>query len=264
MAQTPEPTNGSPHSPELYCPNCAREVDDLLAAALLGPLVELVAQTLVSGNGFFIDHDALGNFEYRLAKKTPRRKQRGAVPPSVVVGFRVVRHSGTIAKVPIGVSICKKEKPPGTQSGAASGLLKSSPKKGSQPDDIPPYVWMSGQCCTNRDFKGYGVPKWEDSAPGKCAEAVSQPLNLEAPKGAVFHMEACTKTAAPLFIQKDVEEGVVDPNLAVIFDEAQFPEAIHKKTHARSGSANHLCQDFLADFRNHRLGLALLAELRQQ
>jgi hypothetical protein len=47
----------------------------LLAAALLGPLVELLAQTLVSGNGFLIDHDVLGDFEYRLSKKTKRRNQ---------------------------------------------------------------------------------------------------------------------------------------------------------------------------------------------
>jgi len=59
MAQTPEPTNGSAHSPDLYCPNCAREVDDPLAPALLGPLVELLAQTLVSGNGFLVDHAVL-------------------------------------------------------------------------------------------------------------------------------------------------------------------------------------------------------------
>src|SRR5450759_1402469 len=83
-------------------------------------------------------------------------------------------------------------------------------------------------------------------------------------KGAVFHMEACTKTAAPLFIQKDVEEGVVDPNLAVIFDEPQFPKAIHKKTHAGPGCPNHLRQDFLADLRNHRFRFALLAELGEQ
>ena len=50
-------------------------------------------------------------------------------------------------------------------------------------------------------------------------------------------MEACTKTAAPLLIQKDVEERVVNPNLAVIFDEPQFPKAIHKKTHAGPGCA---------------------------
>ena len=72
----------------------------------------------------------------------------------------------------------------------------------------------------------------EDSGPGIRALAVSQPLNLEAPKKAVLHVEVRTQIAAPLFIQKDVEEGVVNPNLAVIFDEAQFSEAIHKKTHS--------------------------------
>ena len=40
------------------------------------------------------------------------------------------------------------------------------------------------------------------------------------------------KGAAPLFLQKDIEQGVVYPNLAVIFDEPQFSEAIHEKTHA--------------------------------
>jgi hypothetical protein len=56
----------------------------------------------------------------------------------------------------------------------------------------------------------------------------------------------------------------VNPNLAVIFDEAQFPEAIHKKTHSGSGCANHLSQYLLADFGNHRLGFAFPAELGQQ
>jgi hypothetical protein len=37
----------------------------------------------------------------------------------------------------------------------------------------------------------------------------------------------------------------VDPNLAVVFDEAEFSEAIHKKTHAGSGCANHLSQYLL-------------------
>jgi hypothetical protein len=40
------------------------------------------------------------------------------------------------------------------------------------------------------------------------------------------------KTCSALFLQKDVEEGVVDPNLTVVFDESQFSEAIHKKTHS--------------------------------
>ena len=42
------------------------------------------------------------------------------------------------------------------------------------------------------------------------------------------------------FLQKDIQKGVVDPNLAVIFDEAQFPEAIHEKTYSRPGCADHL------------------------
>ena len=56
----------------------------------------------------------------------------------------------------------------------------------------------------------------------------------------------------------------MNPNLAVIFDETQLSEAIHKKTHPRSGRANHLSQHLLADLRNHRLGFALLAELGEQ
>src|SRR5208337_4757729 len=81
---------------------------------------------------------------------------------------------------------------------------------------------------------------------------------------AVLRREPRTKTAAPSFLQKDVEEGVVNPNLAVIFDEPQFSEAIHEKTHSGPGGANHLSQYLLADLGNHRLRFALLAELREQ
>src|SRR5271157_4498815 len=81
---------------------------------------------------------------------------------------------------------------------------------------------------------------------------------------AVLRREPRTKTAALLFLQKDVEEGVVNPNLAVIFDEAQLSEAIHEKTHSGPSCANHLSQYLLADLRNHRLGFAFLAELGQQ
>ena len=109
----------------------------------LGPLVELLAQALVCGNSFLVDHDVLGDSNIRLQKHPTT--QLGTCDPSVGVGFRIARHSGTIARVPIGVSICKKEKPPGTQSGAASVPLKSSPKKGIHRDNIPPYVRMSGQ-----------------------------------------------------------------------------------------------------------------------
>ena len=73
-----------------------------------------------------------------------------------------------------------------------------------------------------------------------------------------------TTTWAPLFLQKNVEQRVVNSNLAVVFDEAQFPKAIHEKTHPGSGCADHLSQDFLADLRNHSFGFAFLAELGEQ
>ena len=82
-------------------------------------------------------------------------------------------------------------------------------------------------------------------------------------RGGLWHGSR-TKTAAPSFMQKDIEQGVVNPNLAVIFDEPQFSEAVHKKTHPGSGCANHLSQYLLADLRNHRLRVAFLAELGEQ
>src|SRR5450755_3688439 len=69
---------------------------------------------------------------------------------------------------------------------------------------------------------------------------------------------------ASLFLQKDVEKSVVDADLAVVFDEAQFSEAIHEKTDSGPGGADHLSQEFLADFGNYRLGFAFLAELREE
>src|SRR5271167_1648460 len=48
---------------------------------------------------------------------------------------------------------------------------------------------------------------------------------------AVLRGQIRSRTAPPLFLQKDVEEGVVDPDLAVVFDEAQLPEAIRSEEH---------------------------------
>ena len=55
----------------------------------------------------------------------------------------------------------------------------------------------------------------------------------------------------------------MNPNLAVIFDEPQFPEAIHKKTHSGSRCANHLRQDFLTDLWNYLVGSRTGAVLRR-
>jgi hypothetical protein len=34
------------------------------------------------------------------------------------------------------------------------------------------------------------------------------------------------------FLQKYIKEGIVNPDLPVVFDEPQFPEAIHEITHS--------------------------------
>jgi hypothetical protein len=46
-----------------------------------------------------------------------------------------------------------------------------------------------------------------------------------------------------------------DRALPLVGNEAQFSEAIHKKTDSGSGCANHFRQLFLMDFRNDRLRL---------
>ena len=98
-----------------------------------------------------------------------------------------------------------------------------------------------------------------------CPEEFPKSLNAEAcNRGGCLSRGSHTKTAALLFLQKNIEERVVNPNLAVIFDEAQFSEAIHKKTHSRSCCANHLSQYLLADPGNHRLGFAFFAKLGEQ
>ena len=51
---------------------------------------------------------------------------------------------------------------------------------------------------------------------------------------------------------------------AVVFDEAELPKAIHKKTNARPGGPNHLCQSFLGDLRDHTFRFAGLPKFRHQ
>ena len=51
---------------------------------------------------------------------------------------------------------------------------------------------------------------------------------------------------------------------AVVGDEAKFAKFVHEEAHARTGRSDHLGERFLADFRDHRLRVAFLAEVRQQ
>ncbi len=67
-----------------------------------------------------------------------------------------------------------------------------------------------------------------------------------------------------LFLQKYIQEGVVNATIAVIFDKSQFFEAIHKEANSGSGCANHLRLNFLADLWNHCLGLAFFAKQGEQ
>jgi hypothetical protein len=54
----------------------------------------------------------------------------------------------------------------------------------------------------------------------------------------------------------------VDFHLAVIFNETQLPETVHKKADSRARGADHLGQSFLADFWNDLLRRAFFAESR--
>ena len=67
-----------------------------------------------------------------------------------------------------------------------------------------------------------------------------------------------------LVVEDDVEEGAVYAQLAVVINETQFAELIHKMTDARAGGADHLGQCFLIDLRNGRLRLPLFPEIRYQ
>jgi hypothetical protein len=66
------------------------------------------------------------------------------------------------------------------------------------------------------------------------------------------------------FMQNDIQQYGVDFDVAIVIDQAQFSELVHKKIHAGARRANHLSERLLADLRNDRLGPALLAKIRQQ
>src|ERR1700738_2381857 len=61
--------------------------------------------------------------------------------------------------------------------------------------------------------------------------------------------------------QDHVQQGIMDLDFSVVFDETQFAEFVHKKAHARSGRANHLRQRFLTKRSHDRLWPAFLPEI---
>src|SRR6267143_2148057 len=67
-----------------------------------------------------------------------------------------------------------------------------------------------------------------------------------------------------LVVEDYTQEGIVDVDLAVVLDKAQFPEFVHEKIDAGPRCANHLRQHLLRNFGEHCLRLALCAIAREQ
>ena len=64
-----------------------------------------------------------------------------------------------------------------------------------------------------------------------------------------------------IVVQDHVQQGIVNLDFSVVFDEAQFAESVHEKAHTRSRRANHLRQRFLTERSHDRLRLPFLAEI---
>src|SRR6267154_2047480 len=67
-----------------------------------------------------------------------------------------------------------------------------------------------------------------------------------------------------LLVKDNTQEGIVDVDLAVVLDEAQFPEFVHEKIDPGPRGANHLRQHLLRYFGKHLLRMASRAVVREQ
>src|ERR1700745_3393873 len=67
-----------------------------------------------------------------------------------------------------------------------------------------------------------------------------------------------------LVVQNHVQQGIMDFQFSVVFDETQFAEFVHEKAHPRSGRADHLRQRFLTELSHDRLWPSFLAEICKQ
>src|ERR1700733_16183510 len=65
-------------------------------------------------------------------------------------------------------------------------------------------------------------------------------------------------------VQDDTEKGTVNLQSAVVVNETQFPELIHKRADTRTGCSDHLGQRFLADLGNVGFGFAVIAVMGNQ
>ena len=65
-------------------------------------------------------------------------------------------------------------------------------------------------------------------------------------------------------VQDNTQERIVDVDLAVVLDEAEFPEFVHEKIDPRPRRANHLRQHLLRYFGKYLLRMAWRAIAREQ
>src|SRR4029077_5484393 len=77
------------------------------------------------------------------------------------------------------------------------------------------------------------------------------------------HTLAC-RLVSSLLVQDNSQQGIVDVDLAVVFDEAQFSELVHEKIDPRACGTDHLRQHLLRYFKKHLLRLARRAIAREQ
>ena len=71
-------------------------------------------------------------------------------------------------------------------------------------------------------------------------------------------------TKVHLVVQDNTEEGIVDLNLAIVLDEAQFLEFVHEKIDPGPRCANHLRQHLLRYFGKCFVRMARRAIAREQ
>jgi len=74
----------------------------------------------------------------------------------------------------------------------------------------------------------------------------------------------CGKGRCALLVENHGEQGLIDFDFVLIFDEAQFPEFVHEEIHARTGGTDHLGQGFLGNFRQDAVRLILFAIAREK
>src|SRR5216684_4139265 len=68
-----------------------------------------------------------------------------------------------------------------------------------------------------------------------------------------------------LVVQNHVQQGIMDFQFSVVFDEAQFAEFVHEKAYARSSRADRLRPAFLAEIckQKEETSEALFARIEQ-